>query len=500
MEKEYFIIWDGEKREVRSEGEVFFMKNYINKLLRLLIFVSVIIFSALSQSSGESSVPGSLLDLEEAFQKVAENVSPSVVNISTRSSMNADIEILPFDKDLKDKFPWFEDFFSNLPEENILCAASGVIISEDGFVITNAHVVKDTSKLSITTHNGKKYEDLQIVGIDSETDLAVIKIKSPHKFSVAPLGNSDNVKVGSWAIAIGNPFGYSSTLTVGIISATGRDFYEGGYGDMSNLIQTDASINPGNSGGALVNIRGEVIGINTAIISAGGRSSGIGFAIPVNIVKKVSKQLIEKGKVLRGWLGVVIKDLSSELSSYFGADNGVLIEDIIPGGPADNGGIKSGDIVLSIDDAEMDSVRKLQNTISGKSPGEKITLSVLRNKKKETVTLIVGQRPEERKKDISHSTVPHSEEWRGLSVEDLTDDLSSRLKQNKGVIVRGVKTGSLAEESGIKPGNIIIKINDRELNNIKDYKDFIKSIKNKEDVVCLVYDGKYMTFLVIKGE
>ncbi|HPZ08863.1 MAG TPA: PDZ domain-containing protein, partial [Candidatus Eremiobacteraeota bacterium] len=197
---------------------------------------------------------------------------------------------------------------------------------------------------------------------------------------------------------------------------------------------------------------------------------------------------------------VVIKDLSSELSSYFGADNGVLIEDIIPGGPADNGGIKSGDIVLSIDDAEMDSVRKLQNTISGKSPGEKITLSVLRNKKKETVTLIVGQRPEERKKDISHSTVPHSEEWRGLSVEDLTDDLSSRLKQNKGVIVRGVKTGSLAEESGIKPGNIIIKINDRELNNIKDYKDFIKSIKNKEDVVCLVYDGKYMTFLVIKGE
>ncbi len=328
---------------------------------------------------------------DNPFVAVAEQVTPSVVNISTVSSGRGRTPnelFRPFGND-----PFFRDFFDRFFEgmprrrqQNSL--GSGVVIDKGGLILTNNHVIKDADEISVK-FSDKHEAKGKIVGTDPKTDLAVIRVDIKEELPVARLGNSDTLRVGEWAIAIGNPFGLDHTLTVGVVSATGRS--EVGIAAYENFIQTDASINPGNSGGPLLNIRGEVIGINTAIVASG---QGIGFAIPINMARKVIADLVKKGKVTRGWLGIGIQPLTPELAKSFGVSGeGVLVNQVMPKSPAENAGIKVGDLILAVDGKPIKDPRELQRLIADTDIGNSIQLTLLREKERRTVKVQIGEMP-----------------------------------------------------------------------------------------------------------
>ncbi len=329
---------------------------------------------------------------ENPFIRVAELVTPSVVNISTVTTGKGrpPTELFrPFGND-----PYFRDFFDRFFEgmprrRHQTSMGSGVIIDKSGLILTNNHVVKDADEITVKFANKQEAKG-KVVGVDPKTDLAVIRVSAKEDLPVATLGNSDALHVGEWAIAIGNPFGLDHTLTVGVISATGRS--EVGIAAYENFIQTDASINPGNSGGPLLNVRGEVIGINTAIVASG---QGIGFAIPVNMARKVMEDLVKKGKVTRGWLGVGIQPLTPELAKSFGvsADEGILVNQVMPKSPAEAAGLKIGDVILSVDGKPIKEARQLQRLIGEAEIGRTIEVVVLREKTKQALRIQIGEMP-----------------------------------------------------------------------------------------------------------
>jgi serine protease Do len=329
---------------------------------------------------------------ENPFVRVAALVTPSVVNISTVSTGKGRPSSefhSPFGND-----PYFRDFFKDflgeMPrrrQQNSL--GSGVIIDKSGLILTNNHVIKDADEITVKFSNNQELKG-KVVGVDPKTDLAVIRVSDKEDLPVAAMGDSDSLRVGEWAIAIGNPFGLDHTLTVGVVSATGRS--EVGIAAYENFIQTDASINPGNSGGPLLNIRGEVIGINTAIVASG---QGIGFAIPVNMVRKVVDDLVKKGKVTRGWLGIGIQPLTPELAKSFGlqAEEGILINQVMPGSPAETAGLKAGDLVQSVDGKSIKETRQLQRVIAETDIGKTVEISILRGKEQRTLKVQVREMP-----------------------------------------------------------------------------------------------------------
>jgi len=328
---------------------------------------------------------------DNPFVQVAEQVTPSVVNISTVTTGKgrAPNELFrPFGND-----PYFRDFFDRFFEgmprrRQQTSLGSGVVIDKTGLILTNNHVVKDADEINVRFANKQEAKG-KVVGTDGKTDLAVIRVNAKEDLPVARLGNSDTLRVGEWAIAIGNPFGLDHTLTVGVVSATGRS--EVGVAAYENFIQTDASINPGNSGGPLLNARGEVIGINTAIVASG---QGIGFAIPINMARRVMDDLVKKGKVTRGWLGVGVQPLTPELSKSFGVSgDGVLVNQVMPKSPAEAAGLKVGDLILSVDGKVIKDPRELQRVIADAEIGKTIALTVLREKQQRTVNVRVGEMP-----------------------------------------------------------------------------------------------------------
>ena len=329
---------------------------------------------------------------ENPFIRVAELVTPSVVNISTVTTGKgrAPTELFrPFGND-----PFFRDFFDRFFEgtprrRQQASLGSGVIIEKSGLILTNNHVVKDADEITVKFANKQEVKG-KVVGTDAKTDLAVIRVAAKDDLPVATLGNSDTLQVGEWAIAIGNPFGLDHTLTVGVISATGRS--EVGIAAYENFIQTDASINPGNSGGPLLNVRGEVIGINTAIVASG---QGIGFAIPVNMARKVMEDLVKRGKVTRGWLGIGIQPLTPELAKSFGvsADEGILVNQVMPKSPAEAAGLKVGDLILSLDGKPLKDARQMQRLVAEAEIGKTVEVVVLRDKTKRALKVQVGEMP-----------------------------------------------------------------------------------------------------------
>jgi Do/DeqQ family serine protease len=329
---------------------------------------------------------------ENPFIRVAELVTPSVVNISTVSTGKGRTQTELFRPFGTDPFfrDFFDRFFEGMPRRRQQASlGSGLIIDKRGLILTNNHVVKDADEITVKFANKQEAKG-KVVGTDPKTDLAVIRVSAKEDLPVATLGNSDTLHVGEWAIAIGNPFGLDHTLTVGVISATGRS--EVGIAAYENFIQTDASINPGNSGGPLLNVRGEVIGINTAIVASG---QGIGFAIPVNMARKVMEDLVKKGKVTRGWLGIGIQPLSPELAKSFGvgADEGVLVNQVMPKSPAEAAGLKIGDVILSVDGKPIQDTRQLQRLIGETEIGRTIEVVVLREKAKRTLKIQIGELP-----------------------------------------------------------------------------------------------------------
>ena len=328
---------------------------------------------------------------DNPFIQVAEQVTPSVVNISTVSTGKGRTPnelFRPFGND-----PFFRDFFDRFFEgmprrRQQTSLGSGVIIDKSGLILTNNHVIKDADEITVRFSNKQEAKG-KVVGTDAKTDLAVIRVSAKDDLPVARLGNSESLRVGEWAIAIGNPFGLDHTLTVGVVSATGRS--EVGIAAYENFIQTDASINPGNSGGPLLNARGEVIGINTAIVASG---QGIGFAIPINLARKVMDDLVKKGRVTRGWLGVGIQPLTPELAKSFGVSGeGVLVNQVMPKSPAEAAGLKAGDLILSIDGKSIKDPRELTRVIADADIGKTLELTVLREKEKRTVKVQVGEMP-----------------------------------------------------------------------------------------------------------
>lgn len=452
----------------------------MRKSILLILFAVVIGFSSV------------LEDLQDEITSLVEKVSPSVVTIFVIKEQRDMFPIpqIPFD------FPFkFKPF---IRKERAV--GSGVIVRyyEDkkiAYILTNAHVVKNAVRIIVKLD---KYTERkgEIVGMDTKTDIAVIKIstKGIENFEkrLAKLGNSDELKVGQLVFAIGNPYGLERTVTMGVISALRRSI---GITQYENFIQTDAAINPGNSGGPLVNIEGEVIGINTAIIAG---AQGLGFAIPINLAKWVMEQIIAHGKVIRGWLGVMIQNITPDIAEALGIREGVLIAQVVPGSPAEKAGIKVGDIIIEVNGKKIKDARDLQFTIMKIKPGTKVTITVLRDGKKLNLKTVIGEYPEGKAETRGKATPENL----GLLLRDLTFKEKQELGVPYGVLVEGIYPNSPAEYSGIQPGDVILKVNNYPIRSVREFFSLINKLRDlgKTKALLLVRRGESNIFITLDLE
>jgi serine protease Do len=445
-------------------------------------------------------------DISRLFEQSAQKVSPSVVAITAEQVVQA--QQSPFgmpDEAFKDFFgeDFFKRFFGQTSQEQkrtVRSLGSGVIVSSDGYVLTNNHVVANADKLFVVIGDKQNFP-AQVVGTDPQTDVAVIRI-DVKDLPAAALGNSDAVNVGQWVIAIGNPFQLMHTVTAGIISAKGRSSV--GLADYEDFFQTDASINPGNSGGALADLNGNVIGINTAIASPSGGNIGIGFAIPINMAKQVMQSLISKGKVVRGYIGVLPQDIDENLAKAFSLKStaGVLVGDVTPKGPADQAGIKRSDVILSFDGKKVENATQLRLMIADTAPKTSVKVSLLRQGKTMDVTVILAERPKTPQEQAPEQEPPggQTSEKLGLSLQELTPDIASHLgyEKEKGTLVADVAPGSPAEDAGLQHGDLIKEVNRAPVQSVKDFEQTIKSYKGGDVVALLVRRGPATLFAGIK--
>jgi len=438
--------------------------------------------------------------LQRVFENVAEKVKPAVVNISTVSEIKFNHPPIP--PEFRDFFHQFGFPFPDFPEKfETRALGSGFIVKvKDGwaYILTNNHVVAKAKRIKVKLTDGSVYK-AKVVGRDPKTDVALIKIKVGNKkVPVVELGDSDKIKIGEFVIAIGNPYGLNWTVTHGIISATGRHGL--GLNPIEDFIQTDAAINPGNSGGPLCDINGKVIGINTAIVR---NAQGLGFAVPINIAKKVMEDLLKYGKVIRGWLGVYIEDISPTLAEKFGVKEGVLITRVMPNSPAQKGGLKSGDIIVEYDGKPVKNVSDLQLKVINTKPGEVVKITVVRNGEKKVLSVKIGQMPGSEK--IASTDLMSRF---GFSVQELTPELKKRLGVpqwiKKGLIVTEVKPGSPADDAGLREGDIIVAagITPRDLKSVKKAEDLLKVIEKagNKGILLKVVRGEGVFYVVLNPE
>ena len=449
--------------------------------------------------------------LSSAFRGVAKKMRPAVVSIRSTRTIRTASNVRPEMPQLPEEFRRFfkddpfDKFFERMPSRPYRSRGqgSGVIVGEDGYIITNNHVVRNAETVEVVLHDKRTFK-AKVVGTDPKTDLAVLKIDVGRKLTHAAFGNSDAMQVGDWVIAVGSPFGLNQTVTAGIVSAKGRDHV--GITDYEDFIQTDASINPGNSGGPLVNLRGEVIGINTAIASGTGRNAGVGFAIPSNMVKHVYTAIVKHGRVERGRIGAVIQDLTPKLARSFGYDNterGVLVGDVVKDGPAAKAGIQSGDIITRYNGRRLRSFSHLRNSIAGTKPGTRVKLRIFRNGKFEDVDVTIAKLEESRP---SHSgkTEPvtrHSFDDLGVSIRDVSPEFAKRYRLGEdatGALVTGVKSGSLASQVGIRAGDLIVAIAGKEVANAKAYQEVMKSQELSRGIRMTIISGGLRRFVFVQ--
>ncbi|MFQ5656531.1 MAG: DegQ family serine endoprotease [Candidatus Methylomirabilales bacterium] len=431
--------------------------------------------------------------MQEVFVDVAERLKPSVVNINTTQKIRAGRrQVEPFFRGPFREFfgeEFFERFF-NLPREfRRQSLGSGVIVDAKGYILTNNHVVEQADEIQVTLVDERTFK-AKVIGTDPQTDLAVIQIEGAKDLHSAALGDSDKMVTGDFAIAIGNPFGLSHTVTVGVVSAKGRAMGITAYED---FIQTDASINLGNSGGPLLNIDGEVIGINTAIVASG---QGIGFAIPINLAKEVMEQLIKEGRVTRGWLGVVIQPLTEDLASQFGVKpkSGILIADVVEGGPASQAGMRTGDIVEAFGGRPITDVRQLQRRVAATAPGKKVPVKIKRQDKDLNLTVTIGEMPTEEVAAVA----PQSLEQYGFTVQNLTPELRKRFRvEEGGVLVSSVEQGSPAFRRGLRSGDVILEVNRQRVGSRRGLLEIVRAAPPETDLLLLVQRGKKTRFIVV---
>jgi serine protease Do len=428
------------------------------------------------------------------FINLAKKLGPSVVNVSTTSVRASERRgSSPRSNDPAEEF-WQRFFGGQTPRgpQRQSGVGSGFIVDADGTILTNYHVVDGAQKLSVTLSDGKSY-DAKVIGRDQKSDIAVIKIDAGRSLPAAQLGDSDRLEVGEWVMAIGNPFGLDHTVTSGIVSAKGRNIGQGPY---DNFIQTDASINPGNSGGPLINLRGEVVGINSAIFSQSGGNIGIGFAIPSNAVKELLPQLRDKGKVVRGFIGASVQRVSPEIAESLGINpvRGALVADLVKGGPAERAGVKVGDVIVEFDRRPIKDSADLPQQVARLAPGSAAPMKIIRDGKESTLSVTVSEMNE------TEVTASAQEGELGVTVQPLTPQLAENfgLERADGLVISAVKPGSAADEAGLRSGDVIVEINRQAVKSLADYNREIARTDKAKSVLFLVRRGQSSLFLALK--
>ncbi|MCA9124058.1 MAG: DegQ family serine endoprotease [Planctomycetaceae bacterium] len=432
-------------------------------------------------------------DLSQAFQHVARSMRPAVVSVSSikRIRLNQP-QARRYDSQMPEELRRFfggDDFFGRFPFEipnnpqgyEQRGLGTGVIVTSDGYILTNNHVVDDADEVSVTLTDKRQFT-AAVIGTDKATDVAVLKIDASN-LHAAKLGDSNDLQVGEWALAVGSPFGLDQTVTAGIISAIGRANV--GITDYEDFIQTDAAINPGNSGGPLVNLRGEVIGINTAIASRNGGYQGIGFAIPSNMARHVLDSIIKDGQVTRGYLGALIQDLSTDLAKSFGYNSteGVLIGDVVDDGPAAKAGMKPGDIVLKFNGAIADNANQFRNAIAATAPKTEMELLVFRDGKREKIAVVIGQLDAEQLA-VTHPGEASTDDL-GMSVQNFTPELARQFgygRDERGVMVTNVDPSGLAARAGIRAGDLIVTIGGQTVESVSDFRESLRSQESQAGI------------------
>jgi serine protease Do len=433
--------------------------------------------------------------IPSSFAELAKRLSPTVVNIKvTKMAKQAGWQG-PYAPD--GPFgEFFKHFFKDMPhfpeQFKQRGAGSGVIISADGYILTNNHVIEGADEVLVTLADQQEYK-ADVVGRDPKTDLAVLKITAPKPLPMATMGDSDQLPVGAWVLAIGNPFGLSHTVTSGIVSAKGRVIGAGPYDD---FIQTDASINPGNSGGPLFNMQGEVVGINTAIVPQG---QGIGFAIPVNTAKPLLPQLMTKGVVTRGYLGVSIQGITPDLATAMGLQDrkGALVAEVVPGGPAEKAGMLSGDVIVTFNHDTVDSAHDLPAMVAATPVGQEVTVTVLRDGTTRDLPVTVGKLPTD-DTEVAESSQDTQGKW-GLQLQTITPEVARQhdLATEQGVLVVGVQPGSPAEQAGIRPGDILVEVNRQPVTSSQEVKEVLAKASDKTPLLVRVQRGQGSLFVAM---
>lgn len=438
-----------------------------------------------------------------SFADLAEKLIPSVVNISTThdSEENAD-----FDNQLETNV----NSIFNAPISNKISLGSGFIIDSSGYIITNAHVIDKAQSIMVTLSDNQSVE-AKLIGKDTKTDIALIKIGIQKNLPPVKMGDSDAMRVGDWILAIGNPFGLGGSVTAGIISAKSRDIETGPY---DNFIQTDASINQGSSGGPMFNLQGELIGVNTAIFSTNGGNMGIGFAIPSNLIKYVIQELKSHGKVDRGWIGIKMQALSAEMAQSLSLKNqqGVIITEVLPNSTAGKAGLVAGDIILSFDKKPIESTRNLSRLVAETPIGKKIELEIWRDKKIQNIKLIIEKMPEDSSSEKQIETFqndnalipngPHIEAL-GFSLEELTPDIAQKYHLSSstiGLIITHVNPNSDAAQKGLKAGNLILAMDKKPVLDLNDIHNGIREAQHNQNrpVLLQVKDGEQIYLVALK--
>jgi len=456
------------------------MKTTILCITVLLCFTGVSFADTLNSNDGDW------------VADVAAKVIPSVVNIASTKTVT---QQSPLFND-----PFFRDFFGGgVPREQVQRAlGSGVIVSSDGYIVTNNHVVGGADKVEVRLSDGRGFP-ATIVGTDPKSDVAIIKINKTGLPAIK-IGDSSKLRIGSFVLAVGNPFGLEETVTMGIVSALGRSGL--GITDYENFIQTDAAINPGNSGGALVNMKGELVGINTAILSRSGGNVGIGFAIPIDLVMGIKKSIDKYGKVVRGWLGVSVQEVTPEIAQSLGLSTakGALVSEVIKDSPAEKGGMKRGDVIVAIDGKPVQNTASMRFTISEVMPGTPVKVKVLRDGKEKVVSVVLG--------DLAKAQVPEhrflikdNKFLEGATVADLIPATRETLgigNDIQGVVVIDVVNNSAAARTGLKPGDIILSVNNITTRNLQDFMKVVGSLKGIKMSISIYREGMVMTMTIIR--
>ena len=486
------------------------LKTVFNTVIAFFV-LSVIIAAGINIAKADSNADNDILNRSsKAFVNIVKKAKPAVVHIKVEKTTRSTFH----DQGGEDIFnhPFFDQFFGpqyrqkrpqqpKQREHKQRGQGSGFIIGKDGFILTNNHVIEDADVIKVSLSDNREF-DAKVVGADPQSDVALLKIEDPENLPVLELGDSDALEVGEWVIAIGNPFGLSQTVTVGVVSAKGRSSV--GINQYENFIQTDAAINPGNSGGPLINVQGKVVGINTALFSKTGGYMGIGFAIPINMARSIEDQLQKDGKVTRGWLGVVIQNVDKDLAESFDLKQagGILVSEVQKDSPASRAGIKQGDVIIRINETVLKDVSDLRNRIALITPESEVTLHIVRHGEDKKITVIIGEQPSDFGKGHISSKGKDSLEDFGLVLQELTKELAEKLgyEENSGIVISDVQPGSSAAAEGLKPGYLIEEVNRKRVGSLQELDAVMKQTPKAKRILLRIRAGDYSQYVVLAAK